>query len=55
MPVLIFASATDDGFQVAEARHGANPCRYAALKSQQRLIRTQTRNEITLFEGKKSS
>src|ERR1035437_3679754 len=55
MPVLIYASATHDGFQVAEARHEANSCRYAALKSQQRPIRTQTRSEFTLFEGKKSS
>ena len=55
MPVLICASATHDGFQVGEARHEANSCRYAALKSQQRPIRTQTRNEFTLFEGKKSS
>ena len=55
MPGLICASAMHDGFQVAETRHEANSCRYAALKSQQRPIRTQTRSEITLFEGKKSS
>src|ERR1035437_630345 len=36
-------------------RHEPNSCRYAVLKSQQRLIRTQTRSEITLFECKKSS
>jgi hypothetical protein len=42
------------GFQVSEAVE-SNSCRYAALQSQQRTIHTQTRSEITLFEGKKSS
>jgi hypothetical protein len=41
--------------QVPEGRPEPNACRYAALKSQQRSIRTQTRCEITLFESKKSS
>ena len=31
MPVSFAASATHDGFQVAEARHEANSCPYAAL------------------------
>src|SRR5271156_628147 len=31
MPTSFAASATHDGFQVAEARHEANSCSYAAL------------------------
>ena len=55
MPALICASATHYWISRYQNRHDPNSSRHAALQSQQRSIRNQTRSEITLFEGKKSS